>query len=231
MSTFQAIYTVSGGTRLVDNIYVRQEFAWNNTDDFNLWYSGYSAATTTFQIVAIGIFLPVFTQVLKLHDMTVVFIAGVCQLLGYVVILLAKDPDLLYLYGLCFMFTDINTVGVRAALTKIVGNDEVGKTFACVGALGAILGLVNPLYNKVYTFTYEWHPGFVYCIGSIIIMVQIGCVVYIYVFLRMHSDRLNRELFHASPTAQSFRQINRELSVDSFITMEIRSEEVAAKKG
>ncbi len=57
------------------------------------------------------------------------------------------------------MFSDVTTVGIRSALSKIVGETDVGKVFACVGAIQAAVGLISPIYNLIYIATYEWHEG------------------------------------------------------------------------
>jgi len=82
------------------------------------------------------------------------------------------------------MFSDVVTVGIRSTLTKIVGEKDVGKVFACVGAIQALVGLFSPLYSLIYRNTLEWHPGFVYCISCTVLALMLVLTLYAYIFMR-----------------------------------------------
>ena len=41
-----------------------------------------------------------------------------------------------------------------------------------------MVGLVGPLYNILYLATLDWHPGFAYCVSSIILIVMILMTIY-----------------------------------------------------
>ena len=42
-------------------------------------------------------------------------------------IILAKIPEILYLAAVIRLFAEMTTTGIRSALTKIVGSQDVGK--------------------------------------------------------------------------------------------------------
>ena len=76
---------------------------------------------------SLGAILPIMTQVVKLHDLTITTIC-LCSLLGSLIcILLAKIPEVLYLAAVIRLFAEMTTTGIRSALTKIVGSQDVGK--------------------------------------------------------------------------------------------------------
>ena len=41
-----------------------------------------------------------------------------------------------------------------------------------------MVGLVGPLYNILYLATLDWHPGFAYCVSSVILIVMILMTIY-----------------------------------------------------
>ena len=67
------------------------------------------------------------TQVIKLNDLTITTICLSSALGSVVFILLAKVPEVLYLSAVIRLFSEMTTTSIRAALTKIVGRNDVGK--------------------------------------------------------------------------------------------------------
>ena len=53
----------SNGANNINISYISQNFDWTTTDAFNLWYSKFSSTNTVLTVVAIGIVLPIFSQV------------------------------------------------------------------------------------------------------------------------------------------------------------------------
>ena len=82
---------------------------------------------TVLSCVSLGAILPIMTQVVKLHDLTITTICLGSALGSMICILLAKIPEVLYLAAVIRLFAEMTTTGIRSALTKIVGSQDVGK--------------------------------------------------------------------------------------------------------
>ena len=82
---------------------------------------------TVFNLFAIGVMMPVMTQILKLRDLSITAFCVFSSITGITTILFAHKAELLYLANFFRMFSDVVTVGIRSVLTKIVGEKDVGK--------------------------------------------------------------------------------------------------------
>ena len=88
------------------------------------------SAGTVFNLFAIGVLMPIMTQVLKLSDLTITAFCVFSSFTGITTILLAGlagHYKYLYLANAFRMFSDVTTVGIRSALSKLVGSSDVGK--------------------------------------------------------------------------------------------------------
>ena len=190
------------GVSIINVPYIKKQFIWDNPEDFNEFWSTYNSLQTGLNVVSIGLVLPLFTKVMKLNDLTIVFIS-LSSLFGAIaIILVAEDYRWIYLSCVLKMFSDITTISVRACLTKVVDKDDIGKVFACVGAVQAMVGFLNPLYNLIYQETYDWHPGFCYCLSLTVLCFMISMTAYGSWFYRKVLKRIKLEKMPKSPRFQ-----------------------------
>ena len=118
----------NNGISSINIQYARARFTWEDgSDDFNEWWASLQSIGTVFNLFAIGVLMPIMTQVLKLKDLTIVSFCILSSLAGIMTFLIAKVAVLLYLANFLRMFSDVVTVGIRSTLTKIVGQQDVGK--------------------------------------------------------------------------------------------------------
>ena len=107
---------------------------------------------TVFNLFAIGVLMPIMTQVLKLSDLTITAFCVFSSFTGITTILLAGlagHYKYLYLANAFRMFSDVTTVGIRSALSKLVGSSDVGKV-GCKN-MGYVTFLVIP-YSSIFRF-------------------------------------------------------------------------------
>ena len=134
------LYTVANGISNINIQYARAKFEWTNgTDSFNEEWAQLQSIGTVFNLFAIGGLMPIMTQVLKLNDLSITAICVLSSMAGITTILLAENFMVLYLANFLRMFSDVVTVGIRSALTKIVGEKDIGKVFACVSKYKLLL--------------------------------------------------------------------------------------------
>jgi MFS family permease len=117
----------NNGIGAVNITYARGKFEWETTDKFQEWWARYQSVGTVFNLFAIGVIMPIMTQVMHLRDLAITLICVLSSLAGIATVLFAEVAEVLYLANGLRMFSDVVTVGIRSALTKIVGSNDVGK--------------------------------------------------------------------------------------------------------
>ena len=116
------------GISSVNVTYARKKFTWaGGTDEFNRIWAQLHSIGTVFNLFALGVLIPIMTQVLKMKDLSITIFCVVSSLAGLGTLLLAKSYKLLYLANFLRMFADVTTIGIRSTLSKIVGEKDVGK--------------------------------------------------------------------------------------------------------
>ena len=128
ISLFGLYSFANNGISSINNQYARAKFVWEDgTDSFNLYMAKVQSIGTVFNLFAIGVMMPVMTQILKLRDLSITAFCVFSSITGITTILFAHKAELLYLANFFRMFSDVVTVGIRSVLTKIVGEKDVGK--------------------------------------------------------------------------------------------------------
>ena len=67
------------------------------------------------------------TKFLKMKDLSITILCVISSVAAIITLLLAKTYQLLYVANFLRMFADVTTIGIRSALSKIVGEKDVGK--------------------------------------------------------------------------------------------------------
>ena len=93
------------------------------------------SSQTILNCFSLGIVLPIFSQILKLDDLTITTICLVSGLGSLVCILIAKIPEVLYLSAVIKIFSEMTTTSIRSGITKIVGRQDVGKVRVVIAKL------------------------------------------------------------------------------------------------
>ena len=127
ISLFGLYSFANNGASSINIQYARAKFTFDDSDFFNKEWSRLQSIGTVFNLFAIGVLMPIMTQFLKMRDLSITAFCVVSSISGITTILLAKDYHFLYLANFFRMFSDVVTVGIRSALTKIVGERDVGK--------------------------------------------------------------------------------------------------------
>jgi len=185
------MYSIANNSLSPVNIpYAKAKFEWKNgTDSFSEEYAKVDSIGVVFNLFAIGVLMPIMTQILKLSDLTITAVCVFSSFSGIITIMLAENYLLLYLANFLRMFSDVTTVGIRSALTKLVGSSDTGKVFACVGAIQAIVGFLSPIYNLIYRATYDIYIGFVYGLSCSILAIMFCFTMYVNLYMRKYDKR------------------------------------------
>ncbi len=78
------IFFLCTRSHTLDNRFLRRNFNWETTDEFNSWYGMYSSVTLALNIVSLCAVLPLLSRVLKVDDLLIVFVSCCTQLASVV---------------------------------------------------------------------------------------------------------------------------------------------------
>ena len=117
----------TNGSQSIMTPYIKEHFVWSDETTLNNWLATFGSIGTVLSAVAIGLFLPLLSQVFKMSDIVITQICLVSFLGGLTITLTAKVPWVLYIATGVQMFGMLTTTAIRAALTKIVASDDTGK--------------------------------------------------------------------------------------------------------
>jgi len=174
----------SGGTYYIDYLYVRRKFDWTDENTLIKFYSQLGSYKSGISIFSLFVILPLLVKVLKLHDMSIVMLAIISRGIRCLIFCFATDKNMLYgILGIA-LFDYLWTQPLRSTLTKIVGSEDVGKVFAAVGSLQALMGFASPIFNIIYINTLDTYVGLVYLIAAGIDAFLLILLAYIFFFLR-----------------------------------------------
>ena len=127
ISLFGLYSFANNGASSINIQYARKKFKFGDSDMFNKEWARIQSTGTVFNLFAIGALMPIMTQILRMRDLSITAFCVTSSITGITTILLATDYHFLYLANFLRMFSDVVTVGIRSALTKIVGERDVGK--------------------------------------------------------------------------------------------------------
>ena len=126
------VYTFGNkGTVPIDVPYAKAAFEWEHgTQFFTQEYAKIQCMGNMLVMFAIGVLLPVLTQVLKCPDPNIIALGIVSSFLGISMILIAgaqHDYRFLYLAWALRMCSEFTDIGIRSMSTKLAGPQDVGK--------------------------------------------------------------------------------------------------------
>ena len=127
ISLFGLYSFANNGASSINIQYARKKFQFGDSDMFNKEWARIQSTGTVFNLFAIGALMPIMTQILRMRDLSITAFCVTSSITGITTILLATDYHFLYLANFFKMFSDVVTVGIRSALTKIVGERDIGK--------------------------------------------------------------------------------------------------------
>ena len=119
----------STGANNINISYAKKKFEWDSDTEFNDWWSLYSSTNTLLTTFAIGAIMPVLTQVLKLNDLVISGWCLTCYVGALCIIMIVPRAELLYASTPFQMFHSLTTTTIRAALSKIIDPNDIGKVF------------------------------------------------------------------------------------------------------
>ncbi|CAG9795759.1 unnamed protein product [Diatraea saccharalis] len=118
---------------------------------------------------SVGSFVTIylFSKRWKIEDSTIGVVACISRIAASVVYALAPNRTVYFLGPVLDMFSSAGATSLRSMATKLVGDDEIGKTSSLISISEALVPVVySPVYSKVYLTTLSSFAGAFYLISA-----------------------------------------------------------------
>lgn len=175
------------GVSTVFYLFVREKFNWNLRDA-----TLYDSLSNTIAITGCLVGIAVFKKILKVSDMTLIFVAFTSALLESVIRAFASSTSTMYLATGVAIFKIMSSPMCRSVISSIIPNSEIGKVYSFTSAFEAISSFIAaPLYTYVYSRTFTWFAGAFYLLSTGIFVVIIVMAIYVNRMRRQREDLIN----------------------------------------
>ncbi|XP_045474962.1 uncharacterized protein LOC123680886 [Harmonia axyridis] len=151
-------------------LYLQNVFHWTGPD-----FTYYITTNTVVHLIGIVLFVPLFTKVFHLSDITILSFTFLDKIATTIIMGLARSNIALYIGCFVSIITNITIVALRSMATKAVSEEDLGKAQSLFGIFEAIgIATLTPLINMVFTATLDDFPAAFIFIETI---VYIGCLL------------------------------------------------------
>lgn len=175
------------GVSTVFYLFVRERFQWN-LRDATIYDSLSNAIAITGCLVGIAL----FKKVLKIADMTLIFVAFTSAIFDSSIKAFAQTTSTMYIATGVAVFKIMASPMCRSVISSIIPNSEIGKVYSFTSAFEAISSLIAaPLYTYVYAQTFTSFPGAFYLLSTAIFGVNIVIAVCVNRMRRQREDLIN----------------------------------------
>ncbi|XP_075981401.1 lysosomal proton-coupled steroid conjugate and bile acid symporter SLC46A3-like [Anticarsia gemmatalis] len=132
---------------------------------------------------SIGSFITIylFSKRWNIEDSVIGIIACLSRIAASVVYAMAPNRTVYFLGPVLDMFSSAGATSLRSIATKLVNDDEVGKTSSLISISEALVPVVySPVYSKVYLSTLSTMPGAFYLISAALAVPAIAILLLLF---------------------------------------------------
>ncbi|KAK5647379.1 hypothetical protein RI129_002271 [Pyrocoelia pectoralis] len=188
--------TISNGELSVMFLFTETAYSWTIRE-----YTYFFTITTTINTLGLTCAVPLFTEVLKLHDLLIIAAAFINRIVVNIVYVTVRTPMGLYIGCSIAILRILTLVGIRSQLTKYVHQFDVCKVLALYTVVDSCSeAFASALYNKgIYGPTQSTFPHafFLAGIGLSTIGILIVLVMYYMVKKSQTKDEKGTSAFEA----------------------------------
>ncbi|CAH1100538.1 unnamed protein product [Psylliodes chrysocephalus] len=173
---YSAVVDGEGG---VFFLYAQSQFGWTIIE-----FSYFLTLNTLVHLIGTALAVPLFTKVLHLTDMIILFLTFFDKIVSNIIFGLANTNVLLYTGAIVSLITGVTPIGIRSLETKIVSENDLGKAQSLFGICEALAPAVaTPIYSKlIYNNTLTTFPAMYFFFG--IFLYAIASMIIISIYLR-----------------------------------------------
>lgn len=148
--------------------------------------------TTTAALRLVGLFSGgiIFKKCFHLSDTTIILVSlgsTICELTLFA---FGTKTWMIYLATVLGSFANLINPCIKSLIAKLVGPEEVGKAFTAFGlATNVAILCATSVYNGVYAATVDFYPGFVFLVGSTLVILTTALFLWVHVdYHRQHGS-------------------------------------------
>ncbi|KAK9871942.1 hypothetical protein WA026_015191 [Henosepilachna vigintioctopunctata] len=140
--------------------YFQNVFFWTGPD-----FSYYSTANTVIHLIGIVVFVPLFTKIFRISDVTILVFTYLDKIVSTVILGLAGSNVVIYIGCLVSIISNITIIALRSLATKVVSEDDLGKAQSLIGICEAVgIAALTPFFNTIFVNTLSKAPStFIFC--------------------------------------------------------------------
>lgn len=144
------------------------------------FYSYMAAGERFSQTVASICVVPVLVKLLKMKDTRL----GIIGIISYFVQNLIRGtlmtPNYFYLSLIIGALGGMGTIGIRAHLSKIISQEELGTVFSLMGSLDAMAPFIaSSFFTTIFNTTLDTNPGLGMQMAALVLLIPFGVLLWI----------------------------------------------------
>lgn len=161
-------------------------------------YTYFFTITTVINTIGLIFIVPLFTEVLKLHDLLIIAAAFCNRIIVNIIYVTVRSATGLYIGCSIAILRILVLVGVRSQLTKYVHHYDVCKVLALYTIVDSCSeGVASAVYNKlIYEKTQATYPHAFFFLGIGLCTIAILIVVLMYFGIRKKSKTASDDTFN-----------------------------------
>jgi len=141
--------------------------------------------------IASAIFLKLLLRyVPSVSDVSLIIIGLIFRALRILILAFSDRTWMIYLSVVVGCLSSFITTGTKALISRLVGEEELGKTFSlllCVESLSTLAG--SSAFTFLYVKTFRIFPGFTFCVEAAVCVVVIFMLILITRNLRNSTEK------------------------------------------
>ncbi|XP_054157504.1 uncharacterized protein LOC128955852 [Oppia nitens] len=143
-------------------------------------YSTWSAITSGTGALATFIIAPLLLKILKISDITLSLVGLVSYFLQNIIWGTVLYPKGYYYALIPGCLGGVASIGMRSYFSKIIGPEELGKLFNCLGSLESITPLITAgIFINIFNATMDSQPGLSLILVAILLIIPFVILIWI----------------------------------------------------
>lgn len=185
LTVYGVLDFIERGEVSVDLAYIKDKFDFDTLSTFESFWNTFYIIYFVWTFLAVVVMVPVLNQIFDVGDAILMLLSAIGSFCRSLIFLMARDPNMLFPVCVLDLFGLAGLLAARSAISKLVGYEYFGKSFAWLSVLQALMDTLSSEYYWIYTSTKDWHAGFIYCLNcTLFIFIVIPVSTFILVQFR-----------------------------------------------
>lgn len=151
------------------------------------WFGYLSALDNASMGIVLLVFLPVFSNLLKLNDATISILGMLCASVRFLILAWSRESWMVWVAVVIGSLAGLINSPVRSLLSKLVHENEIGKMFSILGTGETLAKFTAVVFTSIYGYTLNIFAGMPFVIAAVLYTVMVLLVLLMHV--KFKSDR------------------------------------------